>query len=276
MNTNTLPPGVDLNTLLKGIQRFLDSGHIEAAQLFITQNKLPYEIVDGKLISTTDQTEPWLKKFVTVNKAMLEVKNLVRKLASKPHEVLISGPTGTGKELLAHALHGNREGRFIPCNCAAIVDTLIESELFGHMKGSFTGADRDKVGLCVAAKDGTLFLDEVGELPLIAQAKLLRVLAEKEITPVGSNVSRDITCRFIFATNRDLKHEALNGRFRIDLLARISTFELHTLGLTDRPEDIVPIIKSLGGTEEMGRSITDLTYNVRSLEQLVIRKQVLG
>lgn len=279
---NTSPPTPqDIATYVKGIQRMLDQGPVmsEPARILLEQSKIPYEIVDGKLVPKNDQCETWLKKFITVNAAMLKVKDRVRKLAKVDDEVLISGPTGTGKELLAHALHGTREGQFLACNCAGFPEHLIESELFGHVRGAFTGAVTDKVGLMVQAKYGTLFLDEIGELPMVAQAKLLRVLAERKIRAVGSNETREITCRFVFATNRDLTEDI----FRTDLLARISTFELHTLSLNERQEDCIPILKSLGADETLLTKLwgidvkpSQLHFNVRSLEQIVKRYKLFG
>ncbi|MEQ8210093.1 MAG: sigma-54 dependent transcriptional regulator [Lacipirellulaceae bacterium] len=158
--------------------------------------------------------------------------------------VLISGPSGTGKELIARALHEQSprsEGPFVPVNCAAIPHTLFDSQLFGHLKGAFTGADYESLGCFRAAEGGTLFLDEIGELDLDLQAKLLRVLQDREVTPVGSHQPVAIDTRIVAATNRDLEKEVAAGRFRLDLYYRLNVIEIPTLALQERPEDIAPL-----------------------------------
>ncbi len=159
--------------------------------------------------------------------------------------ILIDGETGTGKELLAKLIHEKsrrNRGAMIAVNCAAITDTIAESELFGHVKGAFTGAAKDRLGYVRAAHNGTLFLDEVGDLPATTQAKLLRVLAENEVTPVGSDRAVPVNVRVIAATNRDLEEMVKTGDFRRDLLERIRKSSLPVAPLRDRPEDINPLI----------------------------------
>jgi DNA-binding NtrC family response regulator len=176
--------------------------------------------------------------------AMLEVFDLARKVARHYSNVLISGPTGAGKELIARALHQMSpvaQQRFAVCNCSALVDTLLESQLFGHVRGSFTGATDTRPGLFEFANGGTVFLDEVGEMSLPMQAKLLRIIQNREIQRVGSPEVKKVDVRLIAATNRDLRAEVLAGRFREDLFYRLSSIELRVPGLTDRPEDI-PIL----------------------------------
>ena len=145
---------------------------------------------------------------------------------------LITGPTGTGKDLVAKALHNlspASSGRFVTCNCSAVVETLFESELFGYVKGAFTGANTDKMGLMEFAHGGTLFLDEIGDMPLTTQAKLLRVLQNQEITRVGSVTPRKVDVRVIAATNRDVREMIAQKQFREDLYYRLAMVELRTL-----------------------------------------------
>ena len=173
--------------------------------------------------------------------AMQELFDAIRRLAPHVRTVLIDGETGTGKELVAHALHqlGPRQARrFITVNCSAVVETLFESEVFGHVRGAFTGATDTKVGLFEHADGGTLFLDEAGELPLALQAKLLRAVELGEVQRVGSLESRKVDVHVIAATNRNLRVESAAGRFRADLFYRLSIIELHLVPLRDRPEDI--------------------------------------
>ena len=173
--------------------------------------------------------------------AMQEVFGLIRRLAPHVRTALVTGDTGTGKELVARALHkmGPRSGkRFITVNCSAVVETLFESELFGHMRGAFTGATDHKAGLFELADGGTLFLDEVGELPSAVQAKLLRVLEEGEVQRVGSLEPRKVDVRLVAATNRDLRTEVASGRFRNDLYYRLNIVEIKLPPLRDRREDI--------------------------------------
>jgi DNA-binding NtrC family response regulator len=176
--------------------------------------------------------------------AMLEVYDLARKVARHYTNVLITGPTGAGKELVARALHELSpvgQQRFAVCNCSALVDTLLESQLFGHIRGSFTGATDTRPGLFEYANGGTVFLDEIGETSLQMQAKLLRVIQNREIQRVGSPELRQVDVRLIAATNRDLRAEVLAGRFREDLFYRLDSIEIRVPGLNDRPEDI-PIL----------------------------------
>jgi len=173
--------------------------------------------------------------------AMLEVFAKIRRVAPHFKTILVTGNTGTGKELVARALHNLSpvaNARFSVVNCAALVETLLESELFGYVKGAFTGAIRDKIGIFEYADGGTVFLDEIGEMPLAAQSKLLRVLQNEEVQRVGSPVPRHVNVRVIAATNRDLRQEIAEGRFREDLYYRLSMVEVFLPPLNDRKEDL--------------------------------------
>src|SRR5690606_38780993 len=179
---------------------------------------------------------------------MKEVYNIIHKVAPTDATVLIHGETGTGKELVARAIHNEsrRGGNEIVCvNCAAIPETLIEAELFGHEKGSFTGATESRTGLVAAADNGTLFLDEIGELPLEAQARLLRVLQEGEVRPIGSVRSRKVDVRLLAATHRNLHKLCQEGRFREDLYYRINVVNLNLPALRERGKDIFLIAEHL-------------------------------
>lgn len=173
--------------------------------------------------------------------AMYEVFDLARKVAKHYTNVLITGQTGTGKELVAHAIHQMSpvaQQKFAVCNCSALVDTLLESQLFGHIRGAFTGATDTRPGLFEYANGGTVFLDEVGEMSLSMQAKLLRVIQNREIQRVGSPEVRTVDVRLVAATNRDLRAEVMAGRFREDLYYRLSTVQIRVPSLAERLEDV--------------------------------------
>jgi transcriptional regulator with PAS, ATPase and Fis domain len=171
---------------------------------------------------------------------MMDVFASIRRVAPHFRTALITGDTGTGKELVAHALHRLSpvsDKTFAVCNCSALVETLFESELFGHVRGAFTGATHDKVGLLEYAHQGTVFLDEIGDMPFAGQAKLLRVLQNQEVQRVGSPALRKVDLRFIAATNKDLSALIREHRFRDDLYYRLSMVEIALPGLVDRKED---------------------------------------
>jgi two-component system response regulator HupR/HoxA len=177
--------------------------------------------------------------------AMLKVFSLIKKVADTPTTVLILGETGTGKELLAKMIHYNSDRRdkmFVVQNCGAVPDTLLQSELFGHEKGSFTGAVQKKIGLFEQADNGTIFLDEIGDTSPAFQLGLLRVLQENEIRPLGATQSKKINTRVIAATNKDLKKEVEDGRFREDLYYRLSAFPVYLPPLRERREDIPDLL----------------------------------
>jgi DNA-binding NtrC family response regulator len=175
------------------------------------------------------------------SQAMRDVIDVIERVAAADSTVLLTGESGTGKEVIARLLHGSspRAGQpFVAVNCGAIPETLIESELFGHAKGSFTGASEERVGRFVQANGGTLFLDEIGELPFPLQVKLLRVLQDREVMPVGASRSRVVDLRIVAATNRNLEEMVESGAFRRDLYYRLDVLSIHLPALRERPDDI--------------------------------------
>jgi len=181
------------------------------------------------------------KKIIGQSPRMRSVYKMVEKISATNATVLINGESGTGKELIAQSIHmqSDRSDKpFVAINCGAIPETLLESQLFGHAKGSFTGADKDHDGFCRQAEGGTIFLDEIGETPHAIQVKLLRMLQEREIYPVGSSRSLKVDVRVVAATNRDLEEEVASGNFRIDLFYRLNVIPLNLPALRDRADDI--------------------------------------
>jgi DNA-binding NtrC family response regulator len=218
---------------------------------------------------------------------MLEIFSGMRRIAPHFRTVLVSGPSGTGKELVARALHlmsPVASGPFVVCNCAGVPETLAESEWFGYVKGAFTGANQDKMGLFEHASGGSIFLDEIGETPLSLQAKLLRVLQSHEVQRVGSPVARKLDVRVIAATNRDLKQEVREKRFREDLFYRLSTIDMKLPSLLDRKEDL-PLLqrhfvekfareynKPVGGITRRAQNLLSRYHwpgNIRELENVI-------
>ncbi|MBL8601404.1 MAG: sigma-54-dependent Fis family transcriptional regulator [Myxococcales bacterium] len=178
------------------------------------------------------------------SRALAEISALVQRVADSSATVLVTGPSGSGKELIARALHTEskrRNARFVAVNCAAIPDTLLESELFGYKKGAFTDAKGDRTGLFQEAHRGTLFLDEIGDLPMALQAKILRVLQEREVRPLGAARGEAIDVRVVAATHHDLRKAVQEGRFREDLFYRLAVIEVGVPALRDRPEDVLPL-----------------------------------
>ena len=226
---------------------------------------------------------------IGISDEMQEVFGVVRRVAGSEATVLITGESGTGKELIAKAIHHGSDRRqepFIPVNCAAIPADLLESELFGHVKGAFTGAVKDRKGKFEQADGGTLFLDEVGDLPLELQPKLLRALQEREIEPVGG-LSRKIDVRLVAATNRDIEADMAGGAFREDLYYRLAVIPVHLPALRERRADIPLLVRHFVGKhgEGAGISVGDRTMaaltaydwpgNVRELENAVERMIIL-
>jgi len=232
-------------------------------------------------------------KLIGVSQAMRELRELIARAAQAPTSVLITGERGTGKERVARALHeqGPRAAApFVVVNCGALPEALMESELFGHVKGAFTGASAPKEGLFRAADGGTIFLDEIGELPLSLQVKLLRVLQERKVRPVGAKEELDVDVRVLAATNRDLEAEIAAERFREDLFYRLNVIRVQIPPLRERPEDIRPLAEFLlakhNALQKRQLALSDAAHahlrrasypgNVRELENLLERAVALA
>lgn len=268
------PP--DLNRLLNTVRNALDNKKL------VVENKR-------------------LKKKVSKNYEMIGeseliiiIKNIIEKVAPTDARVLITGQNGTGKELVAHWLHEKSDrskGPFIEVNCAAIPSELIESELFGHVKGSFTGANKDRAGKFEAANGGTIFLDEIGDMSAKAQAKVLRALQENKIQRVGSDRDIKVDVRILAATNKDLKQEIEDKKFREDLYHRLAVILINVPSLNDRREDIPLLINYFAAkiAKEQGNAAKkfedkafkllqeyDWTGNIRELRNVVERLIILG
>jgi two-component system, NtrC family, response regulator AtoC len=227
-----------------------DELRIAGFNLVYRSESAPSEVpADAELDDRTlYERAPDRPQLLGTSRAMAPVFELIEQAASSPIPVLIEGETGTGKELVARAIHRaspRGSGPFIAINCAAIAENILESELFGHRRGSFTGATQDKKGLFEAANGGSIFLDEIGEMPLAMQPKLLRVLQEGEISPVGETRARPVDVRILSATNRDLLAQTEDGSFRSDLYYRLAAFPIRIPPLRDRRDDIPLIAERL-------------------------------
>tara|TARA_R110002073_G_scaffold72537_1_gene177716 strand:- start:753038 stop:754201 length:1164 start_codon:yes stop_codon:yes gene_type:complete len=268
------PP--DLNRLLNAVRNALDKKSL------VVENKQLKKKVSKNYEMVGD------------SQAIVHIKDIIEKVAPTDARVLITGNNGTGKELVAHWLHEKSERSKAPMvevNCAAIPSELIESELFGHVKGSFTGANKDRAGKFEAANGGTIFLDEIGDMSLSAQAKVLRALQENKISRVGSDKDIKVNVRVVAATNKDLKKEIAAGKFREDLYHRLAVILVQVPALNDRREDIPLLIKFFAAkiAEEQGNAVKsfsdkaiqklqeyDWTGNIRELRNVVERLIILG
>ena len=268
------PP--DLNRLLNTVRNALDK------KVLVTENKELRRKVSKNY------------EMIGNSEAIDQIKGIIEKVAPTDARVLITGPNGTGKELVAHWLHQKSErakGPMVEVNCAAIPSELIESELFGHIKGAFTSANKDRAGKFEASNGGTIFLDEIGDMSLSAQAKVLRALQENKISRVGSDKDIKVDVRVLAATNKDLKKEIEEGRFREDLYHRLAVILIKVPALNDRREDIPLLIEhfaskiaSENGTAPKKFSADaikllqeyDWTGNIRELRNVIERLIILG
>ncbi len=245
--------------------------------------------ISRKLSAPARKTDVQFSGIIGKSTEMLRIFDLIRRIAPTPANVLIYGKSGTGKELVAQAIHDNSHvsGKpFVPITCSAIPESLLESELFGHVKGSFTGAISDKAGLFERANGGTAFLDEIGELTPIIQTKLLRVLQEREFMPVGSTRNKRVDVRIIAATNRNLEDEIIAGRFREDLYYRLAVVPIRVPSLKERKGDVPLLVdyflkkyskllgKEIQTVSSYGLEVLmdyDFPGNVRELENIIER-----
>ena len=268
------PP--DLNRLLNTVRNALDRKEL------VVENKRLKKKVSKNY------------EMIGESKAIGHIKEIIEKVAATDARVLITGPNGTGKELVAHWLHEKSDrakAPMIEVNCAAIPSELIESELFGHVKGSFTGANKDRAGKFEAANKGTIFLDEIGDMSLSAQAKVLRALQENRVSRVGSDKDIKVDVRVLAATNKDLKKEIAEGRFREDLYHRLAVILIKVPALNDRREDIPLLVDFFANkiAKEQGnpkKSFSkdaikllqeyDWTGNIRELRNVIERLIILG
>ncbi|GGF71138.1 sigma-54-dependent Fis family transcriptional regulator [Azorhizobium oxalatiphilum] len=272
------------NQILNAITRCLDRAHLRRENFLLKRQLHSLPARDGGVPDLLVGQSP----------ALAVVRDMVERLAPLPTTVLLTGESGTGKEVTARALH-QRSPRadkpFVPVNCAAIPAEMIESELFGHLKGAFTGAASSREGLFFYAQGGTLFLDEVAELPLPLQAKLLRVLEDKRVRPVGSERELPVDVRIIAATNVDLEQAAASGQMRRDLFYRLNVVNIHLPPLRERPEDVAPLARQFIAeiSHQFGVPPMDLDPariaelegyewpgNIRELRNLIERTIILG
>ena len=274
---------IDINRLITSVKNALEKKDLQN-----TKNSLIKE--------NTQLKKKVSKKYQMIGEspALKNIQNMIEKVAPSDARVLITGSNGSGKELVAHAIHSLSErskNPIVEVNCAAIPSELIESELFGHVKGSFTGAIKDKQGKFEQANGGTLFLDEIGDMSLVAQAKVLRALQENKVSPVGSDKEIKVDVRVLAATNKDLKKEIEAGKFREDLYHRLSVIEIHVPSLDERKDDIPILVKHFAKiiSEEQGTSVKEFddkaiktlqnfswTGNIRELRNVVERLIILG
>lgn len=274
---------IDINRLIISVKNALDKRILQKTnQVLNVENSTLKKKVNKKY------------QMIGESPALKKIQDMIEKVATSDARVLITGPNGAGKELVAHAIHSQSDrskGAMIEVNCAAIPSELIESELFGHVKGSFTGAIKDKQGKFELAHNGTIFLDEIGDMSLIAQAKVLRALQESKVSPVGSEKEIKVDVRVLAATNKNMQKEIAEGRFREDLYHRLSVIEIYVPPLDERKEDIKLLVEHFAKTisdehgtakkefdEKAIKALEDFSWtgNIRELRNVVERLIILG
>ncbi|MBD8018196.1 MULTISPECIES: sigma-54-dependent transcriptional regulator [Kaistella] len=274
---------IDINRLITSVRNALDKRNlVKHNQVLNVENSTLKKKVNKKY------------QMIGSSPALKKIQEMIEKVATSDARVLITGPNGAGKELVAHAIHAQSDrskGPMIEVNCAAIPSELIESELFGHVKGSFTGAIKDKQGKFELATNGTIFLDEIGDMSLVAQAKVLRALQESKVSPVGSDKEVKVDVRVIAATNKNMQKEIEAGKFREDLYHRLSVIEIYVPPLDERKEDIKLLVEHFSKviSDEHGTALKTFdenaikalegfswTGNIRELRNVVERLIILG
>ena len=274
---------IDINRLITSVRNALDRKNlVQTTKVLQKENTQLKKKVNKKY------------QMIGTSEALSKIQNMIEKVAATDARVLITGPNGAGKELVAHSIHAQSErsrGPMIEVNCAAIPSELIESELFGHVKGSFTGAIKDKQGKFELANGGTIFLDEIGDMSLVAQAKVLRALQESRVSPVGSDKEIKVDVRVVAATNKNLQKEIEDGKFREDLYHRLSVIEIYVPPLDARKEDIPLLVEHFAQiiADEQGNAVRKFddkaikalqnfswTGNIRELRNVVERLIILG
>ncbi len=270
---------------------FVNEELLQTIKNAVTHRQLSQE---NRVLRSELRRQLGFSEMVGSSEALREALRLVKKVADTTANILIQGESGTGKELIARSIHFNSrvaDKPFLAINCGALPETLLESELFGHTKGAFTGAVSEKKGHFRSAAGGTLFLDEIGEMPLPLQVKLLRALQEHEVTPVGSSIAEKYDARILAATNKDLADEVAGGRFREDLYYRLNVIEITVPPLRNRREDIPLLVKHFVSRSSGRQNVPDkpvskeamlalLNYdwpgNVRELENAIERAVILS
>lgn len=274
---------IDINRLITSVKNALDKRILQKTnQILNVENTTLKKKVNKKY------------QMIGGSPALKKIQDMIEKVAASDARVLITGPNGAGKELVAHSIHAQSDrskGPMIEVNCAAIPSELIESELFGHVKGSFTGAIKDKQGKFELADNGTIFLDEIGDMSLVAQAKVLRALQESKVSPVGSDKEIKVDVRILAATNKNMQEEIAAGKFREDLYHRLSVIEIYVPSLDERKEDIAALVQHFARiiSEEHGtvqknfddnaiKALEEFSWtgNIRELRNVVERLIILG
>lgn len=274
---------IDINRLLTSVKNALDKRNL-------VKNNSSLQKENSTLKKKVNKKY----QMIGTSTALTKIQDMIEKVAGSDARVLITGPNGAGKELVAHAIHAQSErskGPMVEVNCAAIPSELIESELFGHVKGSFTGAIKDKQGKFELANNGTIFLDEIGDMSLVAQAKVLRALQESKVSPVGSDKEIKVDVRVLAATNKNMQKEIEAGKFREDLYHRLSVIEIYVPPLDERKEDIPQLVEHFSRmiADEQGNAQKEFepkaietlqnfgwTGNIRELRNIVERLVILG